>query len=1262
MNIQKKLAILFARGGTCNAERLLPELVENDQLITNRQFSDHLKFLYLYSDLLAYYDTNNQKLNQNVWRAFLEQDDTVIRSLILHTNIDKVKKNIQKAVLTLRRQDAGIADSAHIVGILAVAREMLVLLDYWHKNLSNDDVIRTKLDVLIHEELNMHISNLYRMLLQHSKQQDIPSLVDFCVFLEQLCADSALWELKGSLIYDPLTSVIANGAQSIDCLDDFFDVLFKIVYQLKELAANDYFDTLQTQNKSPHIALLIAFLQLLNYAEAHLNYVPQRALNQYYRTVLKLNNNPSIPDKAYVHFGLSPGFDFAFVPQGTRLVTKNPVNGEDILFETDTDLTVNKAKIKQVNVLLAQKSINTHDKTIALSAVTYTEEALQRLPFQLFPSTSAKHTLSKQAYERLAFLVSSPLFYLSEGMRTITLICKLTSGSFHQLLRQNTDRENCSDTAFLAALAEQFTAIVHVRVTTQTGWLSVENKEITVEFIPENHSILLVVRLCTDLPAIDKLAIEDQDGFPNMDAPSLSISMHNGMPLMGLPMLNELVLEKVDLKVHVQGHRGLVLQNQLGIIDNSQLIEPFGPLPKVGSSFYIGSGEVFSKSLTKLQLNIKWDDLPAIEGGFKRYYEAYPTKVHNEDFKVAIAYLNHQHWNPSYAPARQMVPLFQVVKANNKGNEKLDIFRTIDNIDVAALGITTSNEPLDLSIYGPHTTAGFLKLQLCGPEQAFGHAVYPNLMSNVLVQHIKKKQAGPSVLCNEPYTPRIKSITLDYEAVESIVLMAPLGAETQQYATNLFHITSFGYTKIFPKRVAVPVALLPVAQEQKFFIAFGIADCNGSTVTMHIEIGEIILESDKKLHKPRWLYLSEDVWILFKEESIVVDGTNGCTQSGIIVFDLPSRATQNNTHMTPGLIWIKACFLNDIETLPTIMGVYVQAMRASRILDKNGVFSTPVLPERSIQDFQVPIEGIENVVQPFKTFSGRQYENHQAFYRRVSERLRHKNRAVSAWDYERLVLERFPEIFRVQCLNHTVKQAPTSVRPGHVTLVVIAKATNMSLDKLPLACASLLAEITSYIRSVSAPFIRFNVINPVYEDMKVSITVRFKPGYERGLYLHTLQQDLRNFLSPWLLDPSKGIQLGGTMPTSHVIDFINNRPYIEGIGNFSILKYVGKMPNLKLDRVTEYDSCLCATYPWSVIVSAKRHSISAVDSFDDRAKLHNGSLGDMAIGEDFIIGPWAQKPAIEAVVYENQDGFVPSSEEHYLITKKYIKTDHGDYE
>jgi YD repeat-containing protein len=61
-----------------------------------------------------------------------------------------------------------------------------------------------------------------------------------------------------------------------------------------------------------------------------------------------------------------------------------------------------------------------------------------------------------------------------------------------------------------------------------------------------------------------------------------------------------------------------------------------------------------------------------------------------------------------------------------------------------------------------------------------------------------------------------------------------------------------------------------------------------------------------------------------------------------------------------------------------------------------------------------------SVVLPYDSFGGRVAEDDSTFYTRVSERLRHKDRAITLFDYERLVLEEFPEIYKVRCLNHTV--------------------------------------------------------------------------------------------------------------------------------------------------------------------------------------------------------------------------------------------------
>ena len=50
----------------------------------------------------------------------------------------------------------------------------------------------------------------------------------------------------------------------------------------------------------------------------------------------------------------------------------------------------------------------------------------------------------------------------------------------------------------------------------------------------------------------------------------------------------------------------------------------------------------------------------------------------------------------------------------------------------------------------------------------------------------------------------------------------------------------------------------------------------------------------------------------------------------------------------------------------------------------------------------------------------------QTSTKRISERLRHKGRAITRFDYERITLEQFPEIWKVKCINHTLGLANTT--------------------------------------------------------------------------------------------------------------------------------------------------------------------------------------------------------------------------------------------
>ena len=1254
MNLRNKLNILLNRGGTGNTERLLPELVETDHLISYKSFSDHVLFLYLYTDILLYYDLDNKPIKANVWRKFLESDRTVVRSLIIHTNIYTLKQNIFKQFLKLRTQNVESISSSHFYSMLGFAKDLMILLNYWHKNLDGDDVIRTTMDSIVNDVLNARLSRLYTLLQIYHNRSDDQLFLEFCQFIEWQCQNTSLWMMNLEQSKEDLSESSVDHETLLGAMHDFFDGIFNTITQLKDLAQGDYDITLNQQDKEPHIALLFAFLQLLKYADQHLNRIPKRTLDHYYRHILKFDNNPSVPDQAHVHFVINPNNDFINIPKGKRLLAQDPATGQDIYFETTQDIIANTAGLNKVNTFFAQSVPNGQSfyNSLSILSKTFGQAELQSLPFQLFPYV--EDAKNDRWYMQLSTIIASPLFFLSEGRRTIHISGAITA-ECTQRLQRDAETWQVQNPDYKQTYSEYLVATIHdlfdIYITTKTGWIPVPAKQVNFKFIDDLRAFGVDIILTEDTPAIDALPEDDPKDVFKLRVPMIVLGVRNSTKFNNV--LSLLVLERIDLKVRVENYRNLILQNHLGIIDNSQVIEPFGPLPRIDTSFYIGSGEIFSKNLTDLKIHIRWDNLPNSTGGFSSYYGAYPTKISNDDFKVRISYLNYQHWNPFHRQNRQVFPLFTLKDPEDPNHSTLDDKRNIDHINLHVLRINKANEPLDITSYNHKSISGFLKLQLDGPEQAFGHAIYPTLMSEILLKNTRLKKKEKPIVLNAPYTPRIKSITVDYEAEESFDLSQPIG-EDEKHANSFIHITPFGYTKIFPKIADAPATLFPYVDEGKSYIALGITSCHGSSLSLHIQIDENRLHPEEDIQRPSWSYLSNNIWLPIHEEHIVMDSTNGCYQSGIIMFNLPTDIVKNNTCMEPGLLWLKAEFSGSRDSLPAITGIYTQAVMVSRVMDQNGIAASPVLPARSIQQLEDSIDGVEAIEQPFPTFNGRQFETHQAFYRRVSERLKHKNRTISALDYERIILQQFPGISRVYCINHTQKSQNNMARPGHITLVIIAKTEKNSLDQLPVIGRSLLLDIKSYVQKLSSPFIHFEVVNPVYEDVRVSIAVKFKPQYEQGLYINILQNDIRNFISPWLSNPLENIQLGGSIPTSNIIDFIKNLYYIEGIGNFTILKHIGRGPNLILDRVDNYNSRLYASYPWSILISAKQHNISVVDNLDHVIKLRHGSIDDMAIGEDFMIGPWDTQKHLGMGKHTDEVKPIWDAEHYYLITKKNV--------
>jgi hypothetical protein len=153
---------------------------------------------------------------------------------------------------------------------------------------------------------------------------------------------------------------------------------------------------------------------------------------------------------------------------------------------------------------------------------------------------------------------------------------------------------------------------------------------------------------------------------------------------------------------------------------------------------------------------------------------------------------------------------------------------------------------------------------------------------------------------------------------------------------------------------------------------------------------------------------------------MVSDGTYGFQTTGIVKIDIPSDASTHNTIITDGLLWLSAGVTENANRIPQLIDIVTQAAEAKFTDQGNDPshFDT-ALPAGSISKLSVPVAQISKVQQPFASFDGKHQEIGKEFYTRVSERLRHKGRAINAWDYEHLVLDRFPSIYKVKCITHT---------------------------------------------------------------------------------------------------------------------------------------------------------------------------------------------------------------------------------------------------
>ena len=304
---------------------------------------------------------------------------------------------------------------------------------------------------------------------------------------------------------------------------------------------------------------------------------------------------------------------------------------------------------------------------------------------------------------------------------------------------------------------------------------------------------------------------------------------------------------------------------------------------------------------------------------------------------------------------------------------------------------------------------------------------------------------------------------------------------------------------------------------------------------------------------------------------------------------VPADASTQHSLLPPGMHWIRIAVASATDAVCRLIGVAAQAGHSTAEVPVGAATVTVDLPAGTISKLVAPDPAVKQISQPYPSFGGRAVEDATAFATRVSERLRHKDRAITLWDYEHLLLEAFPGIYQARCLNHTWYD-PTAcaaglydeLAPGHVTIVTIPDlaAPNPRDPLRPYTSLGVLGEIDRFLRARMSCFAQLHVRNPQFEEVRVALRVRLRDGADETFHVNRLKQEITEFLSPWAFRAQARPQFNGTVHRSVLVNFIEERPYVDYISDVRLFR---RLPGAAEET---FDETVQGSRAISILVSA----------------------------------------------------------------------------
>lgn len=855
---------------------------------------------------------------------------------------------------------------------------------------------------------------------------------------------------------------------------------------------------------APHVALVVSALDVYRHPKALLDGLVARHLDYAYEQVLDMRRRPALPDSAHVVVELARTVAHHRLAAGT-LFDGGRDDAGPVRFRLDDDTAFDRSAVADVRGIVVRPS----GPGGALE-VWSVPGAIERGWPHVEPGGAGPDTARRTP---TGFVVTSPLLHLTAGTRRIEL-----SVDFAVPLGEPVDARALAD-------------VLEVRHSVAQGWVTVP-----VAAAGEAPGVEFARAWVRSAAARLSIVVVLPADHPPVEAPSAS-GVEPRLPN-ALPGLQILAASIDEVLRRVRPHRvelhasaeGVVPDTALtpdGPVDPSGPFAPFGSRPLPGAAFYVDHQDLRGRRLERVSLHIERDDRTPLT----TIYAHYPRPPAH--CRVALQHRDRSRWRAlgaaadwiidTHGPATDPAARAADPKAAPAGSGGGPADRLALGGAAGELRRAGARPPLRLSLL---------------PDVNLLHAEYPGILARAAVEQMGTGE--DAALPGTPFVPRATGVTLAHRSSAAV----EWGAVEPRLAVH--HVGPFGCSAIGHEAPT----LAPDPSGWDALLHIGLSDATPSAVlSLLVQVAERSEEPGLGAPGTRWHALVEgDVWRPFEPGAgLIGDETDGLLRSGLVRLRLPPDLDPSPRSMPGGRSWLRL----DIESAGTperrpgrgacrVSGLYAQAARVTRV-EPSG--EMPAAPGR-IGGLVRRDPAVKRVSQPHAAFGGRPPEAAEMFRRRVSERIRHRGRALAPWDYEHLVLDAFPEVHRVRCLVHsTVAAGGRRHAPGRVTLAVIGRPAGRVADRFaPGTGHAARRGIASFVRARAPLGVEVDVVAARFARVEICGVVRIRSDVSKAEAHERVHAAIDRFLAPWVTHPGSAPTFGRSVHVSQIVALLDAMP------------------------------------------------------------------------------------------------------------------------